>query len=167
MNISRLIDADLIELSMTTRIELDPENPERSKRQLREDQELIFDELVGVLERSDKIGNRSKLLTEFVHRERKAATAVGHGIAIPHVRTYQAKELILAIARSDEGYDFGAPDGEPVRLFFVMAAPSYDDNLYLKVFKALAELLRFDYFRDQLMTIEEPFEMVRAFREIE
>ncbi len=123
--------------------------------------------MVGLLERSDVIGNRSKLLTEFINRERKATTAIGHGIAIPHVRTLQAKELVIGVARSDMGYDFDAPDGEPVRLFFVMAAPSYDDSLYLKVFKALAEVLRFDYFRERLLEIEQEFEIIRAFREME
>jgi len=167
MNISRHIDPALIKLSMEARIDHDQDNPERSHRQKRDDQSAIFDELVSLLEASGKIANRTKLLTEFINRERKASTAVGHGIAIPHVRTYQVKELIIGVARSDEGYDFDAPDEGPVRLFFVMAAPSYDDNLYLRVFKALAELLRHDHFRERLMTATESFDVIRAFREIE
>jgi PTS system fructose-specific IIC component len=167
MNISRHIDPALIKLSMETRIDDDPDNPERSQRQKREDQAAVLDELVSLLEKSGKIANRKKLLTEFVNRERKASTAVGYGIAIPHVRTYQVKELIIGVARSDEGYDFGAPDGDPVKLFFVMAAPSYDDNLYLRIFKSLAELLRLDQFRERLMTVTESFDVIRAFREIE
>lgn len=167
MNISRHFDPKLIKLSMETRISVDEDDAERSLRQKRVDQETVLEELVGLLERSDKIGNRKKLLTEFIHRERKHSTAIGHGIAIPHVRTYQVKELLIGVARADQGFDFEAPDGEPVRLFFVMAAPSYDDTLYLRVFKALAEVLRFDDFRKRLLTITDEYEIVRAFRDME
>ncbi len=168
MNIARLLDPALIKLSMDTRIEPARDGFEKTPRQLREDKESILDELVTLLENSGKVGNRTKLLTDFVNRERKASTATGHGIAFPHIRTYQAKELVIAVARSKDGYEFDAPDGEPVRLFFAMAAPSYgDDTLYLKVFKALAEGLRFDYFRERLMNAESGHEIIRAFGEME
>ena len=168
MNIARLLDTSLIKLSMDTLIEPPPNGDAKSPRQLRNDKELILSELVTILEASGKVGNRTKLLTDFVNRERKASTATGHGIAFPHIRTYQAKELVIGIARSEEGYDFDAPDGEPVHLFFVMAAPSYgDDSLYLKVFKALAEVLRFDYFRERLFTASSEHEIIRAFGEME
>lgn len=166
MNIGRLLDPKLIKLTMETRLVPAPD-ASNSERQIRQTKELIFGELVGLLERSDKIVNRTKLLTEFVNRERKASTAVGHGIAIPHVRTYQARDLVIGVARSIEGYEFEAPDGEPVQLFFVMAAPSYDDSLYLRVFKALAESLRFDYFREKLLRVESEHEIIRAFDEME
>ena len=168
MNIARLLDPDLIELSMATQIEPPPEGTVKTPRQLRDDKETILNELVSILERSDEVGNRTKLLTDFINRERKASTATGHGIAFPHIRTYQAKHLVIGVARSEQGYDFDAPDGEPVRLFFVMAAPSYgDDSLYLKVFKALAEVLRFDYFRERLLTAGSTHEIIRAFGEME
>jgi len=167
MNISRLLDPALIKLAMETRIVEDPDNPVRSARQRRLDKEAILDELVALLESSGKVGNRSKLLTEFVNRERKASTALGHGIAVPHVRTYQARELVIGVARSFDGYDFDAPDNEPVRLFFIMAAPSYDDNLYLRVFKGLAEVLQFDYFRQRLIGVDSEYDLIRAFQEME
>jgi mannitol/fructose-specific phosphotransferase system IIA component (Ntr-type) len=76
--------------------------------------------------------------------------------------------LVIGVARSEQGYDFDAPDGEPVKLFFVMAAPSYgDETLYLKVFKALAEALRFDYFREKLLNAASAHEIIRAFGEME
>ena len=74
---------------------------------------------------------------------------------------------MMAVARSTGGYDFGAPDGEPVKLFFVMAAPPYDDNLYLKVFKALAEMLQYDSFREDLLSAQHPGEVLRIIRSME
>jgi mannitol/fructose-specific phosphotransferase system IIA component (Ntr-type) len=172
MNISRLLDINLIKLRMETRLDADDEDDgdepsEKSSRQKRVDKEQVLDELVGILGRSERIGNRNKLLIDLVNRERKATTAIGHGIAIPHVRTMQAKELILGLGISQEGYDFDAPDGEPVKLFFVMAAPPYDDSLYLRVFKSLAEVLQFDYFRRRLLAAEAEYDIIRAFQEME
>jgi PTS system fructose-specific IIC component len=107
------------------------------------------------------------LLNDFIHRERKATTGIGNGIAIPHIRSMQAKEFIMGFARSREGFDFDSLDGEPTHVFFIMAAPPYDDNLYLKVFKALAENLQYESFRQELMSAEEPYDIIRAFRNVE
>ncbi|MBI5867438.1 MAG: PTS sugar transporter subunit IIA [candidate division Zixibacteria bacterium] len=170
MNISRLLRTDLIKLRMETTAgsEEDAEDGvERTAKQKREDKEKVIEELVELLERSGKTGNHNKLLTDFINRERKATTAIGHGIAIPHIRSYQAKELLIGVALADPGYEFDAPDGELVRMFFVMAAPPYDDNLYLKLFKGLAELLRFDYFRERLLQASSEFDIIRAFEEME
>lgn len=172
MNIARLLDTALIDLHFEVDLKHtgetgDDDADELSEKQKRENKEAILDGLVTVLERSPHVGNRTKLLTDFVNRERKATTAIGFGIAIPHIRTYQAKELIIGVGVSATGYDFDAPDGEPVRLFFVMAAPNYDDSLYLRVFKAMAEVFQFDYFRERLLSAEQEYDIIRAFQEME
>lgn len=173
MNIARLLNTDLIKLHMETpRVsegdDSDGDDEEPSEREIRAQKRAVLDELVTLLERSGHVGNRNKLLNELENREKKATTAIGHGIAIPHIRTLQAKELVIGVALSpDEGYDFDAPDGQPVKLFFVMAAPPYDDNLYLRLFKALAEVLKFDYFRERLLHAEQEYDIIRAFQEME
>jgi mannitol/fructose-specific phosphotransferase system IIA component (Ntr-type) len=73
----------------------------------------------------------------------------------------------MGLARSKKGYDFDSLDQEPVHLFFVMAAPPYDDALYLKLFKALAEILRFDYFREELLQASSEYEIIRAIKRME
>ena len=128
----------------------------------RERQQQIIDELVSILEQSGQIGNRTKFLNDFINRERKATTAIGYGLAIPHIRSMQAKNFMLGFARSSRGYDFGAMDEEPTRLFFIMAAPPYDDVRYLRVFKALAETLRYESFREELLSLKTPYEVIRA-----
>lgn len=129
--------------------------------------EKVIEELVSMLEQGYRIGNRTKLVTDFVNRERKATTGIGNGIAIPHIRSLQAKDLTLAFGRSTEGYDFDALDHEPVHLFFAMAAPPYDDSLYLKVFKSLAGMLQYKPFREELLTASYPGEVIRAIRNME
>jgi len=163
MNISRSLSEDLIKLELETEIEPFDETG-GFERWRSEAKEKILDELVGVLENDARIGNRKKLLEDFINRERKATTAIGHGVAFPHIRSMQAKEFMLGFARSTKGYDWNSPDNEPVHLFFVMAAPPYDDNLYLKVFKTLSEMLSDESFRRELMDIKSPGEVIRAIR---
>lgn len=166
MNISRFLTEDLIKLEMSTVIESLPEG-ESLTRWRQNGKEQILDELVSLLESGNRIGNKTKLLADFINREKKATTGIGNGVAIPHIRSMQAKKFIIAFARSTYGYDFDAPDKKPIHLFFVMAAPPYDDSLYLKVFKALAEMLQYDSFRQELMTLQSSGEVLRAIRAME
>ena len=167
MDISRFLKPELIKLEMETEINNDLNSSLHPEKLLWMRKEAILNELVDLLEISGKVGNRRKLWVDLVNREKKATTGIGQGIALPHIRTMQAKEFIMGLARSKKGYDFDSLDKEPVNLFFVMAAPPYDDALYLKVFKALAEILRFDYFREELLNASSEYEIVRAVKRME
>jgi len=166
MNLSRYFSAEQIKLEMETVIEPYEEGASFEKWQAKA-KEAVLEELVTLLGNGNRIGNAHKLLIDFVNRERKATTGLGNGVAIPHIRSMQAKELMIAFARSTEGYQFDALDKQPAHLFFIMAAPPYDDNLYLKVFKALAEMLQYESFRDELMNVTDPGEIIRAVKAME
>ncbi len=166
MNISRYLKEELIDLDFIAEQEPPPEESNSDKWKIR-NKERILSRLVDILELSGKTVNRTKLLIDFINRERKATTAIGDGIAVPHVRSMQAKEFIIGFARAKDGYEFDAIDTQPVKLFFFMAAPPYDDNLYLKVFKALSESLQYESFREELLNVEEPYEVIRAFKSVE
>ena len=100
----------------------------------------ILQELVGLLDASGRISNPKRLFTDMENRERKATTGVGKGIAIPHVRTMQAKDFTLCFARCTPGIYFGSLDEEPVHFFFGVVAPPYKDKLYLDVYKKIAQV---------------------------
>src|SRR5579872_3806404 len=105
-----------------------PERPEeeaadepKTARQLWAEKEAILDALVALLEKSGKVANRKKLLQDLVNRERKATTGLGDGVALPHVRTPQAKGFAIAVGVvPGDGLDFDSVDGEPVRVFIAM-----------------------------------------------
>ncbi|MFQ5499702.1 MAG: PTS sugar transporter subunit IIA [Candidatus Zixiibacteriota bacterium] len=166
MNLSRYITEEMVKLEMETVVEPIDENGSLT-RWRQESKLAILDELVTVLECGARIGNRSKLLLDFVNREKKASTGIGDGVAIPHVRSMQAKDFMLGFARSTEGYSFDTMDGKPAHLFFVMASPPYDDTFYLRAFKSLAQMLQYESFREDLMRLQSPGEVVRALRAME
>ena len=166
MNISRYINDRLVKLEMDTRIDL-PEEGTSIEKWRQQSKAQILLELVDLLDENARVGNRNKLLLDFVNREKKASTAIGSGIAIPHIRSKHATEFMIAFGRSTKGYDFDSPDGKPTHLFFIMAAPPYDDSLYLKVFKTLAEMLQYDSIREEMMTATSPGELIRTIRSME
>ncbi len=166
MQLSRYMSEERVKLEMTTVIEPPANGASVDKWRQRAKAEILG-ELVDLLEQGNRIGNKTKLVLDFVNREKKATTAIGLGVAIPHIRSMQAKDFTIAFARSTEGYDFESLDGLPVHMFFIMAAPPYDDSLYLKAFKALAEMLQDESFRHQLMSLESPGELIRAVRSME
>ena len=168
MQISRYLDPELIKLELETSFEPeDEETEELTQKRKFERKEALLGEFARLLDSSGKICNPSKLLTDLVNRERKATTAIGKGIAIPHIRSMQARELVIGVCRSHDGFDFDSPDDKPVHLFVPMAAPPYDDNLYLRVFRALAELFHYDGFLDRVLEAEIPYDIIRVFQDFE
>lgn len=145
MNVLRFLHPECIKLDLDThaseRVEGETES-QRHKRQQR-DKEHVLEEVAELLDRSGLVVNRSKFLRDLTNRERKATTAVAPGIAIPHVRTLQVRAFVMGFARaSGDGIPFDSLDGEPTKLFFLLASPPYDDRTYLAVYKELAQLIQ-------------------------
>jgi mannitol/fructose-specific phosphotransferase system IIA component (Ntr-type) len=129
------------------------------------DKERILQELVDLLDQSGEIVNPTKFYKDMVNRERKATTAIAPGLAIPHVRSLQARSFIMGFARAPEpGLHFGSLDGEPTRLFFLLASPPYEDSLYLKVYRQFAEMIRHDWIVASFLTAETPQDVLNVLR---
>lgn len=78
------------------------------------------------------------LLDSFRAREEIASTALGGGVAIIHPRhhdPYLASESFVLVVRTQHPVHFGAPDGHPTDVFFVLVCQ--DDRNHLR---ALARL---------------------------
>lgn len=143
MRLNQFLKEDQVDLRFAPELPSAPETDDPlappTPRQVFREKEAILDALVVLLERSGKVANRRKLLNDLVNRERKATTGLGTGIALPHVRTPQAKGFAMAVAIAPgEGLAFDAVDGLPVKIFIAMVAPVYDDRFYAKVERDLA-----------------------------
>lgn len=123
--------------------------------------EGVIEELVRLLETTGRVNNRNKLLQDLINREKKASTGIGGGLAIPHVRSMQAREFTMAFGRSRRGLDFDSIDGQPVQFFICVVSPPYDDKLYLQVYKRLGEVFGREETKAALMATEDAHEIVR------
>lgn len=94
-------------------------------------------------------------LTEFtskvIERELEQSTGFGHGIGVAHGRMPCVEESTIAMGVSKRGIDYGAIDGKPVHLLFIVANHPEKHVDYLKILSCLITLVRDDTFRNQLL----------------
>ena len=157
MNILRYLKPESICLELqTVAAEVPPDETEAQReRRLVSDKENVLQELADILDRSGQITNPTKFYKDLVNRERKATTAIAPGLAIPHVRTLQAKGFVMGFARSRAGLPFGSLDGGLTHLFFMLSSPPYDDKLYLKIYREFAEMIQHEWIVESFMDAED------------
>ncbi|MBN1425094.1 PTS sugar transporter subunit IIA [Candidatus Fermentibacteria bacterium] len=123
--------------------------------------ERVIRELCDLLLTSTDIRNQNKLFLDLHNREKQWSTALGHGVAFPHVRTMHTRTLVFAIGRSTPGLDYDSPDGEPVHVFFSMVAPPYEDQIYRRFAKQLAIAVTYGSLVERVLEVKTPGEMMR------
>jgi len=109
------------------------------------------------LSASPQIKNRQELSTEILKREELMSTAIGRGMAIPHIRLSSITDLVVSvgISRTDI-IDFHPLDDEPVRLVFMIAAAHNQHAYYLQTLSWFSTRLRNKELRDALLASETP-----------
>lgn len=107
--------------------------------------------LVDLLAAAGKAPDRDALLAAVLEREALAPTGLGDDCAIPHAQTDAVTETSVAVVRLAEPVDFGAPDGSPARLLFLLAGPRDSAAVHLRLLSKLARLLSDPEFRRALL----------------
>jgi mannitol/fructose-specific phosphotransferase system IIA component (Ntr-type) len=161
MRLTRFLKPAHVKLALEARPIENPPETWSPQRIAWETKERVLRELVELLDRTGNVINAKKLLTDLTNRERKATTGIGGGLAIPHVRTMQVRKFTLAIGRAPDGIEFGALDDAPVRFFFCVVAPPYDDKLYLQIYRRIGEVFGTAETRQQLMDATDEHEIIR------
>ncbi|MDR1930006.1 MAG: PTS sugar transporter subunit IIA [Treponema sp.] len=102
-----------------------------------------------------QIKNRQELADEILRREDLMSTAIGRGIAIPHVRLASVTDLVVSvgISRTDI-VDFQPLDDEPVRLVFMIAAAYNQHAYYLQTLSFFSARLKNKELRGTLLAAE-------------
>jgi mannitol/fructose-specific phosphotransferase system IIA component (Ntr-type) len=104
------------------------------------------DEVLGLLARglAEAVPGLSaeSLRRGFAEREALGSTALGGGLAVPHCKATAIQRAILAVARAPQGIDFGAPDGQPVRVFFAVVSPAQAPGAHLQLLAAISRWAR-------------------------
>lgn len=78
---------------------------------------------------------------DIVAREKQSTTGIGDGIAMPHAKDKAVQRATVLFAKSEKGVDYDALDGNPVHLFFMIAAPEGANNTHLQALATLSGLL--------------------------
>jgi PTS system nitrogen regulatory IIA component len=83
-----------------------------------------------------------KIFETLMEREKLGTTGVGQGIAIPHGRLADLKDIVGVFARLEQPIDYDAVDNQPVDLVFMLLAPEGAGADHLKALARVARLLR-------------------------
>lgn len=108
------------------------------------------------------------LKDKCIARESLLSTGVGNGLAVPHPRdpipTLRAPGCII-VGRSSKGINFNAPDGKPVKLFFLVCSQNIE--LHLHMMGCMARMLGNDDFIKACQGAKEKTDVIKAVMEYE
>jgi PTS system nitrogen regulatory IIA component len=111
-----------------------------------------------------QVKNPQELSAEILKRDELMSTAIGRGIAIPHVRLSSVTDLVVSvgISRTDI-VDFQTLDDEPVRLVIMIAAAYNQHAYYLQTLSFFSARLKNRELRNALLGAGDSAEAYRLF----
>ena len=112
----------------------------------------------------DLVGDPANFRDAVLEREKLCPTALGNGVAFPHARTAQVKQIVLAVGRSRAGVRFESA-GQTVNLLFVIGTPLNKVPEYLAVVGRLVRLLKNETVRARLLAATTAEEFLTPLRE--
>ena len=127
--------------------------------------EAVIERLLGVLAGHPAIADAEAVREAVLRRERVMSTGVGKGLGLPHAKTDAARGTVAAFALTEEPVDFGAIDGEPVRLVFLLVGPARATSAHIKILSRISRLLNRDAFRRRLLAAKDAGEVLALLEE--
>lgn len=118
------------------------------------DKKDALEKMVALMVKQGNIADPEEYKKRVFAREEEGSTGVGEGVAIPHAKTAAVTKPGLAFMRVKDGVEFDSLDGQPAKLFFLIAAPDTKDNVHLDVLSRLSTLLMDPDFIDGLMAVD-------------
>ncbi|MCD7980229.1 MAG: fructose-specific PTS transporter subunit EIIC [Fusobacterium sp.] len=120
----------------------------------------IIDELVEMLNAAGKLNDKEEYKKEILKRESQSSTGLEEGIAIPHAKTSAVKVPSIAFGLSKAGVDYDSLDGEPSKLFFMIAAPANASDTHIEVLSKLTTTLLDENIRERLLNATSSKEVI-------
>ena len=106
-----------------------------------------------------------ELLEKMIEREHIGSTAIGGGVAIPHIRISGIDENIGILVRLKTPVNFEAPDMEPVDLIYLLMVPEGVRGAPLLQLSRISNFFRHPEFCARLRGEEDLAEQVHACNE--
>jgi len=111
----------------------------------------VLRDLVVLAEKTGHLNDPKSLLASLEAREELCPTAVPGGFALPHPRAHEPylfDASFIVVGRPIQEIHFGAPDGQPTYLFFLICCQ--DDRLHLHTLARLCLIAMKTKILDQL-----------------
>ncbi len=122
--------------------------------------------LVALHEKCGNLSDTAAYKQGILAREEMGTTAIGMEVAIPHAKSEAVKAPALTAITVPAGVDYGAPDGAPCKLIFMIAATT-DGDVHLEVLARMMQMLMDESFTAKLKAAKTPDEFLRIIDEKE
>lgn len=99
-----------------------------------------IDKLIALHEKAGNLTDAATYKEDILQRESHSTTAIGEGIAVPHAKSAAVKAPALSCITVPGGVDYGAPDGKPSDILFMIAATE-DGDVHLEILSRLMMML--------------------------
>ncbi|PSV42869.1 MULTISPECIES: fructose-specific PTS transporter subunit EIIC [unclassified Photobacterium] len=111
----------------------------------------VFNEMAEILAAQGRVADKTQFIADVKAREELGNTGFEEGIAIPHAKSAAVAQPAVAIGVSRAGIEYGAEDGKPSQLFFMIASPDNGDNHHIEVLAELSSKLIEDGFVEKFL----------------
>ena len=134
--------------------------PSRIRVPLRaQSKEGVLRELVDLLVGGN--GAAEDVLQAILERERQFPTGIGYGVAVPHGKTPALANLMVVAGTAPAPVPYETVDGQPVRLFFLLAGPESQAGAHVKALSRISRLVRREPIRARLLAAQTADEFYR------
>ena len=104
--------------------------------------EQVLEELATRLAADGAVPDAADLVARLIDRERLGCTGLGGGVAIPHCKLRNLPAVVVALGTTAVPIEFGAADGVPISVVFLVASPADAPAEHLQTLARISRLLR-------------------------
>ncbi|MFM5679061.1 fructose-specific PTS transporter subunit EIIC [Aeromonas veronii] len=118
--------------------------------------EEVFTEMARLLASQGKVSDEQAFIKDLWAREELGNTGFEEGVALPHAKSAAVCNPAVAIGISRNGIEYGAEDGKPSHIFFMIASPDGGANHHIEVLAELSAKLIEEGFIAKLLAANTP-----------
>ena len=121
--------------------------------------EELFEYIAGTAEKCAGI-SKDSVLKSLTERETYGSTGIGKGVAVPHCRIKDSKNVVIQVISLKNPMPYGSSDGEDVSLVFSLIVPEGNNLLYLKLISRISMLCSDEKMRKSLVEAQNPEKII-------
>ncbi|MBS4015244.1 MAG: PTS sugar transporter subunit IIA [Candidatus Latescibacteria bacterium] len=118
----------------------------------------IFAFVAQKLKEKELIGDEPavEIVNLLKTREDMTSTGIGKGIAVPHITLKSARRIFGCVVKSEQGIEWDAIDGKPVKLAVFLFAPDTHRQIYLQILAEVAQILNIPELLNKIVKAKKP-----------
>ena len=120
------------------------------------DSQGVLRALAGHVAARGLVKDGEELFHQLWEREQLGSTGIGQGVAIPHCKLKGLARGVVAVGLVPEGVGFGAADGKPVKVFFLVVSPAGSPAEHLQILAAISRWIRAGDHAGRILALRDP-----------